>query len=340
MSKAFDHRKTEYKFHGLTNEELRKHRENRSIEIRKIKREESLNKKRNIPGQEIKDITSDDIIPDNIHNLDSQKLSEMVTKLYSSDFDKILSAVIDFRKMLSKEKNPPIQDVIRCGAVQKFVQILCGDLRVEANVTSKIELIQFEAAWVLTNIASGTSEQTKNVIDAGAVPVFIKLLSHNNLEIREQSIWALGNISGDSPQCRDLVLNSNILESLLSLTFEEISKIDYKISLIRNASWTISNLCRGKPHPDWNRISPALSLLYILLSVNDDETISDSCWALSYMSDISNQSISDIIQAGIIPKLIELLCHKNPSVQTPALRAIGNIVTGDDLQTQVSFFYI
>jgi hypothetical protein len=34
-------------------------------------------------------------------------------------------------------------------------------------------------------------------------------------------------------------------------------------------------------------------------------------------------------------RLVELLMHPSPAVQTPALRTVGNIVTGDDLQTQV-----
>ena len=90
------------------------------------------------------------------------------------------------------------------------------------------------------------------MIHAGAVPEFINLLSSSVLDVREQAVWALGNIAGDSPQCRDYVLQQGALRPLLQLLSE-----NHKLSMLRNATWTLSNFCRGKnPQPEWELVSP------------------------------------------------------------------------------------
>ena len=169
------------------------------------------------------------------------------------------------------------------------------------------------------------------VINSGAIPHFINLLSSPVLDVREQGVWALGNIASNNPKCRDSVIQAGALTPLLALLSEQ-----QPLSMSRNATWTLSQFCYGKhPQPDWDLISPAIPTLAKLIHSSDDEVLLDTCWAISYLSDGSDDKIQALIEAGVVPRLVELLNHPSSSIQTPALRAVGNLSIGSELQTQV-----
>lgn len=59
----------------------------------------------------------------------------------------------------------------------------------------------------------------------------------------------------------------------------------------------------------------------------------DASWAISYVTDDDNIKIQAVIDAGCVPHLVRLLDLEAPGVIVPALRSVGNIVTGSDTQT-------
>lgn len=332
-------------------EDSRRSREETTIQLRKSKKDARLAKRRQMPGaadtldtpagraaasmlMNAGDSTYADMMEDGGGLLGGpaatslpatsmkqlEQLPAMVQGIMGHDPTVQTECTTQFRRLLSIEKNPPIQQVIDAGVVPRFVEFLQRDDN---------PALQFEAAWALTNIASGTSEHTKVVMESGAVPIFVRLLLSPNDDVREQAVWALGNIAGDSPPCRDLVLQNGAMQPLLMQLHQ-----NSKLSMLRNATWTLSNFCRGKPQPDFELVRPALPTLAQLIFSPDEEVLTDACWALSYLSDGPNEKIQAVIEAGVCRRLVELLLNPSPAVQTPALRTVGNVVTGNDLQTQ------
>lgn len=121
-----------------------------------------------------------------------ENLPQMVAGVYSEDRSAQLETTTQFGKLLSIERNTPIEEVVQSGVVPRFIEFLGRD---------DFPKLQFEATWALTNIASGTSENPKVVIDHGAIPIFVKLLGSPSDNVREQAVWDLGNIAGDLPKC-------------------------------------------------------------------------------------------------------------------------------------------
>ncbi|XP_037038020.1 importin subunit alpha isoform X2 [Bradysia coprophila] len=304
-----------YKNHGKNSDRLRSSRKEATIELRKARKEDQILKRRNI------NIDPEFALQDSNGQSPCTKTpEEILFGMDSASVEHIFDAVQSTRKMLSRERQPPIDLMIRHGIVPKLVTFL--DYSDDTN-------LQFEAAWALTNIASGTSAQTMAVVDAGAVDKFIRLLSSPSPNVAEQAVWALGNIAGDGSKTRDIVLNANVVEGLIQLFATDLS-----ITSLRNITWLMSNLFRNKnPSAPFDKVKVMLPHLARLLLHQDSQVVTDAAWAISYVTDDDNNKIQAVIDHGCVHPLVRLLERDDASIIVPSLRSIGNIVTGNDQQT-------
>jgi len=249
-----------------------------------------------------------------------EQLSTLKAMLMSSSMEYQIDAATHLRKILSVERDPPIDRVLALGVAPRLLEL---------SQQMDAPKLQFETLWAILNIVSGDVHQTQAIVDLDAVPIITSLLRDcTNSDVLEQGVWALGNIAGDSVQHRDLCISTGSLTEVL-----KVLEGTAKTSCIRNATWTVSNFCRGTPKPSLEAMLPALPVMARVLYNTDQEVLTDALWTVSYVSDGTERYIQAVLDAGVCQRVVELLSHDSPQVQTPALRTVGNIVTGSDTQT-------
>ena len=216
-------------------------------------------------------------------------------------------------KLLGREKDPPIDQAVKTDVVPRLVEFLTNE---------KNPKLQYEAAWVLTNIASGEALHTQVVVQHGAIPHLIKLMLSNNRDVAEQAVWALGNIVVDSTHYRDIILSQGGLTNLRQLqnrcfgvlnetaiqnvcTFEQLLEDECcqaEIALLRMMAWALSNFFVGSPQTDIKYAQSGIEALTFMLTIPDSEILENAGRGFSYLTyrDADDNINGDNIKNDII----------------------------------------
>jgi len=259
----------------------------------------------------------------------------------------ILRATMATRKLLSMEREAD-------GLADKMIALgLVGDMCAALDRSDSPRL-QFEALWGLTNAAVLRPDV---VVKTGAIPKIVRLLDAQNIPLREQSLWSLGNIMSKSSAYRNQCLALGALQRirLLLHSVHGMTKEQHEMSarandqedslrsvmsgvtaipisrsnFIRQATWAMSNAIRGGDVDDdaLREVSLALPVLRdIILREEDPNIVANALWTLA---DFSDRRPRLVLELGVCDRILELGLHSHGTVQAASAQAISNMCSGD-----------
>lgn len=320
QSAAFSKVKREHK-KGLDKGDARRRRIERTLNIRKKKKDDQIKSRRRVMETEGK--TAELLIDD---AQIKQELPVLTQALHSQNVGQVLGAASRIRKIIAREVDPPLTAFFnQPGLIESVFQLL------KSNNTDLV----YEASWIFTNLCSDGSEHASERLQImashGLIHVMVNLMNHPSSQVVEQVIWCLYNIAGDNVTFRDQCLNLKILPNLHKI----LMKPGQVLKIMEHGSWLLSNLMRGNSPFVSNNFLPVevFQMIFRLLQYNHDSVVADACWAMSYISEDSDNThkMDMSFDTGIAAKILSLLSSDNMNILAPAARTLGNFISGSDV---------
>ena len=147
------------------------------------------------------------------------------------------------RKAVSLDDTPPITELISTNVVPFIVDLLRPEFY-------QYEKLMVEASWIATNICSREPEHINCLVGLDIIPRAIGLLDHQNETVKENGLWILANLAGESLVYRDDILKRGVVARLEYL-LNTLPPATGPSETVATTVWLMANLCRGKPFPNF-----------------------------------------------------------------------------------------
>jgi importin subunit alpha-6/7 len=252
-----------------------------------------------------------------------QELPAVARAVTGLERDIQMDCTTQLENMMFSSKCEPTQQFIDTGALPSLV----GFLTRHEN-----PLLQVKAATILTCILFHEVHDHL-VVEAGAIPALVPLLSSANAKVREVAIAMLGSIA-EYPPSRDLILQAGALPPLL----QEVRAVS-KPRTLGSAAFALAQLGYWSQESSIDKQPSAESIvseLSRLLFSAEDAVWMGACSALEVLGFGEFEEASQAIaESHVCRRLMALLVDSNLNA-TWAACMLGNIHANDNLHAQVA----
>jgi len=296
--------------------------EDNVLSIRKSKRVESINKRRNLSDDVVEGVYVSGTIVD---------LPRFVTYLESDDIKRNAMGIRGIRDIVSitdhKLEEEYINKIVSAGIIPRLVLMM---------TYSSID-IQYDACWTISNILATTDRTIINmVLKENVISIFMDHLLSDSAELRNQSLWGLANIAGEGRYYGEMLLYHGLPGRIILMVDR---KLICTVFAAKQMAFCIDNLCRN--NIPFDLLQNLLPVLYRLLSTKNPSVLEDVMWAFGHLTDnLDNRDLQVVMMCpseyGSYSNMLYFLFTNEVYIKSrqAVLRCVCNVASGHNDQTQ------